>query len=252
MSHVIILAGGKGTRMKSDLPKVLHEVKGISIIKRLLKNIEPVCAKPTLIVGHKAEDVISATDNSYYYALQKEQLGTGHAIMCAEIGLKDRHDDTIIVIPGDSPLVSAETIQDIEKLHAEKKATITLGTFVAPHFEGIYSTFLHFGRIIRDENGNVKKIVEFKDATDTEKACLEVNVSYYCFDATWLWTNIHLLSDKNAAKEYYLTDMIKIAKDQNKIITAYPVKNIVECLGINTPEQLKMVEDAIDQQLTHQ
>ncbi len=247
MPHVIILAGGKGTRMKSDLPKVLHPVKGVPIITRLLKSVEPICPQPTLIVGHKAQDVIVATGNKYLYAEQKEQLGTGHAIMCAEASLKEKDISTIIVLPGDHPLISTDTIKEIEQLHNNKKAVVTLATFVVPNFEEMYSTFLHYGRIIRNAQNDVEKIVEFKDATEEERNSKEVNLSYYAFDAKWLWKNIHLIKNNNAAHEFYLTDLIKIAKDQREIVTAYPIQNIVECMGINTPEQLKMVEDAISE-----
>ncbi len=246
MAHVIILAGGKGTRMKSELPKVLHQVKGIPIIKRLLKSVEPICATPTLVVGHKAADVIAATENKYNYAEQKEQLGTGHAIMCAQDGLKDKKDiKTIIILPGDHPLITTGSMKSVEALHNEKNATITLGTLAVPDYEGINSVFTHYGRIIRDANGDVGKIVEFKDATDAEKATKEVNLSFYCFDAEWLWAHINDIKNENASKEFYLTDLIQIAKDQGKVVTAYPLNNVTECLGINTPDQLKMVEDAI-------
>lgn len=246
MNHIIILAAGKGTRMKSDLPKVLQPVKGIPIIKRLLKNVAPICERPTLVIGHQAEEVMTATDNAYDYVIQKEQLGTGHAIICAAETLKDKDFKRVIILPGDHPLVSAQTLQNLLDLYEKTSSTISLGTLIVPDFEGEHALFNHYGRIIRGNDGLVEKIVEYKDATEEERATREVNLSYYCFDAKWLFENISLLTNNNAAKEYYLTDMIKIAKDQGKVVTAYPVENIVEAYGINTPEQLKMVEDAIE------
>lgn len=247
MNHVIILAAGKGTRMKSELPKVLHPVKGVPIIKRLLKNIAPICERPTLVVGHKAEDVIASTNNEYHYIIQKEQLGTGHAVICAAQELKGKDFTNVIVLPGDHPLVSAKTLQSILDLHTQNQSTITLGTLIAPNFEGDNSVFSHYGRIIRNAHGLVDKIVEYKDATEEERAVREVNMFYYCFNAQWLFENISKLTNNNASQEYYLTDMVKIANDQGKTVTAYPVENIAEGYGINTPEQLRMVEDAINE-----
>jgi UDP-N-acetylglucosamine diphosphorylase/glucosamine-1-phosphate N-acetyltransferase len=250
MVHVIIMAGGKGTRMKSDIPKVLHPVRGVPIINRVLLSVEPLCARPTLVVGYKADDVIAATggkDGKYSYARQKEPLGTGHAVMSAKDLLSPRSDiKTIIVLNGDHPLIRTETIRDLAALHARNKATITLGTFRVPDYDGIHSIFNGWGRIIRNPDGRVEKIVEFKDASEAERAIREVNLNYYCFNAAWLWQNIDALEKNNAAGEYYLTDMVKIAKDQGRPVSTFEVKEFTECLGINTIEQLRMVEEAID------
>lgn len=245
MAHIIILAGGKGTRMKSELPKVLHEVKGKPLIGHLLSRIASICADPTLIVGYKAEEVRQASEHKYHYAEQKEQLGTGHAILCAREDLKDKDLGTIIVLPGDHPMIEAQTLIYLQELHTQKDAAVTLATTIVPHFEGKYATFSHYGRVIRGEDGMVDRIVEYKDATEEERACREVNLSYYCFKADWLWENITKLSNNNAAGEYYLTDMVHMAKEQGLVVAAYPIQGLIECLGINTPEQLRMVEEAI-------
>ncbi|MES2437027.1 MAG: NTP transferase domain-containing protein [Patescibacteria group bacterium] len=245
MAHVIILAGGKGTRMKSDLPKVLHPINGIPIIHHLLENIESFCARPTIVVGYGAEHVKAATENKYDYALQAEQLGTGHAIMCAKPNLVNAGHTEIVVLPGDHPLVTATTLNALLELHKKTGATVSLATAIAPSFEGEHALFLNYGRVIRDVDGTVDRIVEYKDASEEERACAEVNLSYYCFDAKWLWENIETLANANAAKEYYLTDMIKLAKNQGKIVSAYAIPTFEESLGINTPEQLKNVETTI-------
>jgi len=245
MHHVVILAAGKGTRMKSDISKVLTPVRGTPIIHRLLQSIIPISATPTLIVGYKAEDVMRETGNKYNYVLQTEQLGTGHAIMSAKESLKDKGYTTILVFPGDHPLVKTSTIEKLIALHNETGAAVTLGTYKADSFDGLNSVFNNFGRIIRDEEGFVDRIVEYKDASEEERAVTEVNLSYYCFDAEWLWQNIDSLKDNNASKEYYLTDMIALAREQGKKVAAYIIQDPAECLGINTPEQLKIVEDAI-------
>ena len=245
MTHIIILAAGKGTRMKSDLPKVLHQVKGTPIIQRLLTNIQPVCETPTLIVGHKAEDVISTTGNKYHYVIQTEQRGTGHAVMMAKEDLEGKDYKTVVVLLGDHPLVSARTVQDLVITHEKEGAAVTLATAVVPNYEDKHSVFLNYGRVIRDTDGTVHKIVEFKDASEEERMLKEVNPSYYCFDAKWLWENISKLGSMNASNEFYLTDMIQLARDQDRKVVASVIENIDECLGINTPEQLKMVEDTL-------
>jgi bifunctional N-acetylglucosamine-1-phosphate-uridyltransferase/glucosamine-1-phosphate-acetyltransferase GlmU-like protein len=114
-----------------------------------------------------------------------------------------------------------------------------------PNYDDRNSVFSGYGRVIRDRDGSVHKIIEFKDASDDERKILEVNPSYYCFDAKWLWQNISKLQNKNAAHEFYLTDIVQLARDQNKKVVASQISNIDECLGINTPEQLKMVEEII-------
>jgi len=246
MNHIIILAGGKGTRMKSEKPKVLTLVKGIPIIKRLLANIKSICEKPTIIVGYKGNEVVEATENKYNYVIQKEQNGTGHAIACAKSSLQNKNDiESIIVIPGDHPLVSAQSLNNITLQRKSSGAVIALGTLVVPSYDGDWSVFNHYGRIIKDTMGHVTGIVEFKDASEEIRAIKEVNMSYYCFDATWLWENIDTIDNKNAAGEYYLTDIVAIAKKQQKIITSYAIENYIEAMGINTPEQLLLVESFI-------
>jgi bifunctional UDP-N-acetylglucosamine pyrophosphorylase/glucosamine-1-phosphate N-acetyltransferase len=246
MNHIIILAGGKGTRMRSDLPKVLHSVKGVPIINRLLSSISPICARPTIIVGYGADQVIASTGNAYEYARQEAQLGTGHAIMCAKESLQGRAEiERIVVLNGDHPLVKADTVNGIINSHVRNGSTVTLGTFTVPDFDGVFSVFNNFGRILKDAEQGVDRIVEFKDATEAERGIKEVNLNYYCFDAGWLWKNIDLLKSNNAAGEFYLTDMVHIAKEQGKMISAYAIADMVDCLGINTPEQLKLVEEAI-------
>ena len=246
MVHVVILAGGKGTRMKSELPKVLHEVKGTPIIRRLLSSIEPVCSRPTIIIGHKGQEVIAATGGKYNYVEQKEQLGTGHALQCARGSLQNAGYSAIVVLMGDHPLVQAATIENMVKEHTASKAAITLATAVTPDFLGLNATFNNFGRIIRNEKGFVARIVEYKDATEEERAVKEVNIGYYCFDADWLWENIDRLGNNNASKEYYLTDMVKIATDQGLPVAAHIIADTSECLGINSPEQLMIVERALE------
>ncbi len=242
MNQVIILAGGKGTRMQSDIPKVLHLVKGIPIIKRLLRNVRVISEKPTLVIGYKGNDIKEALGAACEYVYQSEQLGTGHAILCAKPALANRGYKNIIVMPGDHPLVSAETFQTLLTLHEEHTAKMSLAVVSVPNYEGDYAAFYHFGRIIRDERGMVVRIVEYKDATPEERQICEVNPSYYCFDAQWLWENISRLKNENAAHEYYLTDMVALAHEAGGSIPSCVIQRPFEGLGVNDRNQLEVIE----------
>ena len=245
MVHVVILAAGKGTRMKSDIPKVLHPVKGIPMLIRALSAITQIDQHPTIIVGHKAQMVIDATGNKYQYIEQKEQLGTGHAVMIAKDVLKDKGITSLVVLPGDQPLVSSETIRNLIANHAKSDAAVSLGTIKVVEDDPRLMIFNNYGRIIRSASGNVDRIVEYKDATEAERAVHEFNLTYYCFEAKWLWENIDKLQNKNVSGEFYITDMVHMAIEQGRHVDSYVITNVVECLGINSPEQLMMVEDAI-------
>jgi bifunctional UDP-N-acetylglucosamine pyrophosphorylase/glucosamine-1-phosphate N-acetyltransferase len=245
MVHVAILAAGKGTRMNSDLPKVLHQVKGISIIERLLASVTQINPKPTILVGHKAQEVIAATGNKYHYIEQKEQLGTGHAVRVICEALAGEDIETLVILPGDHPLVSVDTINRLIENHAKHDAVVSLGTAKVSEGDPRLMIFNNYGRIIRNVEGNVDRIVEYKDATEDERKVREFNLSYYAFNFKWLCENISKLKNNNASKEYYVTDMVHIAIEQGRHVDSYAITNVVECLGINSPEQLKMVEDAI-------
>lgn len=242
MHQLIILAGGKGTRMESEMPKVLHKVKGVPIIKRLLQNVKTLFEKPAIVVGYKGDEVISELGDRYCYIRQPEQLGTGHAIWCAKEVLAPKNYKNIVVMPGDHPLISAETLKKLIELRMEEKTKISLAIVSVPHFEGDLAGFYNFGRIIRNSNGEVKGIAELKDASEEQKMIKEVNTSYYCFEAEWLWENIEKLNNENASKEYYLTDMVKIAFEQGERIAAFTMDNAYEGLGINDKRQLEIVE----------
>ena len=249
MSHLIILAAGKGTRMKSSTSKLLTPVKGVPLIARLLKNVESFSARPTLVVGHQAENVIRATGALYHYIFQDKQMGTGHALSCALSSLEDVFADTILVVYGDHPLISASTLKQIEDTKHSSGAVAALGTIIVPHFEGVYFPLNHYGRIIRDDEGSIVDIKEFKDANETERRILEVNPGFYCFDRKWLIRNISKLENSNAAGEFYLTDIIKIAlMGGQKVATLElsSISSVGEALGINTPEELALVESFIE------
>lgn len=242
-THVVIMAGGKGTRMRSELPKVLHMLAGETLIRRVLSAVQGVDKEPTIIVGYGAEEVIRSTGEEHHYVLQKEQWGTGHAVSLAVKQLEGRPIDRLIAVPGDHPLLSTETLRELVNAHAETEATIALGTIVVPDFDDWRASFTEAGRVVRDEQGNVLRIVERKDASPSELAITELNVSFYCFDFAWLCENIDALSNANAAKEYYLTDFIGIAQKQGKKVVAMPITRAEEGFGVNSPEQLARAEE---------
>lgn len=242
MNQVLILAGGKGTRMKSDRPKTLNLINRKTILSHILDKVEKTAVKPCIVVGYKGDEIIKEIGNKCDYVYQDEQLGTGHAVMCAKKVLEGKNAENILVLPGDHPLINPDTLKNLLKIHILKNATVSLSTVIVPHFENQYKCFQHSGRIIRNKNGEIQKIVEFKDASEEEKNIKEVNVSYYCFKARWLWDNIDKLKDENSANEYYLTDIIKIAFEQKEKIISVIIENSNECLGVNTIDELKIAE----------
>ena len=244
--QVIILAAGKGKRMKSDEPKALSLLKGRPFLQHILetlKKLDPEI-KPVIVVGHKKERVKEVLGEEYTYAEQHEQLGTGHAVGSAKSAIKTPHD-IVIVLAADQPLVSKETLKQIISTHTEKNPTITMATVIIPDFEDWRIGLNHFGRIIRNENGKIKKIVEFKDTTEEEKEIKELNPALYAFDAKWLWENIDKIKNENAQKEYLLTDLIKMAFDQNKNIELVQTSNILEALQPNSQEELELLEKLV-------
>jgi bifunctional UDP-N-acetylglucosamine pyrophosphorylase/glucosamine-1-phosphate N-acetyltransferase len=241
-NKIIILAGGKGTRMKTEIPKVLTQVKGKTLISYLLKNVEEVYAEPSFIIGYKGEEVIEATENKYHYIWQRQQLGTGHAISCAKDQLENKGYKNIMVVPGDQPLISGKTLKMALDHHKDNESVITLITAEVPNYEGDFANYYNCGRIVKDDNGKVEKIVELKDASDECKEINEVNLSCYCFNADWLWSNIGSLKNNNKAQEYYLTDLIEMAVEQKRAVHSISLIDPIEGLGVNSMEQLEIVE----------
>ncbi|MDO8659900.1 MAG: NTP transferase domain-containing protein [Candidatus Parcubacteria bacterium] len=243
---IIILAAGQGTRMASEEPKALAMLKGKPFIQHILDTIKKLdpSIKPILVVGHKKERIKEILGEKYNYVEQKEQLGTGHAVMSARKAIEGEHEN-ILVLYTDQPLVSETTLKRIIEKHIEKKPTITLATVVIDDFEDWRIKLNHYGRIIRGTDGLVKSIVEFKDATDAEKKIRELNPAFYVFDAKWLWENIDKLKNENSKKEFYLTEIVKMAFEQNKRIETVPVAGIIEALQPNSKEELDILEKLI-------
>ena len=224
--YAIILAAGKGTRMKSSLPKVLHEVAGKSMLAHVLVNVSQVDTdKNIVIVGHEADRVIATLPKGTAFVKQNEQLGTGHAVKIAADLLADKAGMTL-VIAGDTPLITGETLNALFNYHQQQNATATILTALAPDPTG-------YGRIVRDARGSVQKIVEQKDASEAEKAIQEINTGTYVFDNIALFEALSQVTTDNAQGEYYLTDVIEIFKKQQKNVAAFTLKDFDESLGVN-------------------
>lgn len=243
--QIIILAAGKGTRMKSENPKALTLFKNKPFLKHILDTTETLgfTLPPVVVVGHKKEKIFEVFGNDLNYAHQEELLGTGHAVLSAKNATDPNHK-IILVISADQPLISKKTISEIISKHIGEKPAITLATALLPDFKDWRTGLLHFGRIVRNETNNkLKSITEFKDANEEERNITEVNPAIYAFDSVWLWENINKLKNKNSQKEYYLTDLVKMACEQNEKIETVPLSNILEVLQPNSEEELKILEE---------
>lgn len=232
--RVIILAAGKGTRMNSDLPKVLHKLNGKALLDFVLDESEllnPI--EIILVVGFKKEQVISHTENriNLKYATQIEQLGTGHAVLQTEELLKNNKGH-IIILYGDVPNIKASTLRPIIDEHIINNRDLTLITAEIDDPSG-------YGRIIRDKNGNLLKIVEEKDCDDDERKIKEWNPGIYIFKIPEVFEVLNNIRTNNASKEYYLTDAIGLAQQSNMQINAIKIANSNEVIGINTADQLE-------------
>lgn len=242
MTKIIILAAGKGTRMKSKLPKVLNPIKGEPMINHLLKSVKwsGVDERPVIVVSSANVDLIKKALRNFNcrYAVQKEQLGTGHAVSSARRSTQGA--ERIIVLYGDHPFLKKETIN---KMAVLKNSAISLATVKVKDFKNWRQNFFHWGRIIR-KGEKITAIMEFKDATDKEKKIKELNPALYSFDAEWLWKNLKKLKNENAQKEYYLTDLIKLAFSEGQKIDSFEI-TASEAIGINSKDELEVAEGLI-------
>ncbi|WP_371376353.1 bifunctional UDP-N-acetylglucosamine diphosphorylase/glucosamine-1-phosphate N-acetyltransferase GlmU [Sporomusa aerivorans] len=234
----VILAAGKGTRMKSTLPKVLHRVGGKPMVQHVLGAANFAgAAKSVVIVGFGAESVTEALTGQAEFAVQAEQLGTGHAVMQAKPQLAN-FNGTVMVLCGDTPLLTGELLQKLYREHTKAQAAATVLTAVMPDPAG-------YGRVIRNTDGQVVKIVEHKDASPAELAVREINTGIYCFAAGLLLKALDSLTCNNSQGEYYLTDVIAILNNQGEKVWAVNADDYRETLGINSRVQLAEAEGII-------
>lgn len=239
--RIVILAAGKGKRMNLDLPKTLIPIFGKPILQRLMESVDAskVDGVPVVVVGHEREKVCESFQGNCEYVIQEEQLGTGHAVMCCQRAVENA--ENVIVLYGDHPFISAQTIRKLAELHTNSRGVMTMMTTVVPSFGDWYSVFSHWGRILRDAHGHLLGIRQFKDAMESERDICEVDPALYCFKASWLWENINQLKNFNAQGEYYLTDMLELAVTQKHDVASLQVPP-EEAVGVNTPEELEVAE----------
>lgn len=234
----VIMAAGKGTRMKSDLPKVLCPVVDRAMIHFVIDALQRAgIHKQIVVVGYRADDVKQELDSrggNIQYALQSEQLGTGHAVqMCREY-LED-HVGPTIVVAGDSPLIQTSSLQRLLAHFREHHPALLLGSLEKDDPTGL-------GRIVRDDDGNFLAIVEHKDATEDQLTVREVNMSTYLFQTPDLLFALDRLSNNNAQSEYYITDCAKLLREAGRKVDALPVLQECESFSINNVDELKMVD----------
>ena len=248
----VVLAAGNGTRMRSTLPKVLHPLAGMPLLAHVLKAIEAIPTapsfapllsimashRPIVVLGYQAERVQATFGDCCLYALQAEQLGTGHAVLAAKeaVDMLNPLPEMILVCYGDTPLIRSEMLARVLVEHQKCKATVT---FITAFTEGPSD----FGRVVRNSDGHVQEIVEVKRATEEQKRINEINCGVYCFDRAWLWPTLQSLP-RNAAGEYYLTDLVGIASSQGRRIVTI-CGTLDETVGINDRVQLAAAEQLL-------
>ena len=230
----IVMAAGKGTRMKSKKSKLVQKIYGKEIVLRAVQNVRKSGIDDiVVIVGYMKEEVMSVLENNFNYAFQEEMLGTGHAVMQATKYLEGKKGK-VLVVNGDVPILKPDTLKNFINKSIKNAESATLLT-------AIYNDAKGYGRIVRNAKGNVEKIVEDKDCNTEEKQIKEINAGIYCFDIENLLEALKEMKPNNAQKEYYLTDVIKIMNDKGLKIGAVIVEDNTEILGINDRVQLEML-----------
>ncbi|MDX8363134.1 bifunctional UDP-N-acetylglucosamine diphosphorylase/glucosamine-1-phosphate N-acetyltransferase GlmU [Cytobacillus sp. IB215316] len=240
----VILAAGQGTRMKSKLYKVLHPVCGKPMVQHVVEEVTKIGVSQLItVVGHGAEQVKEQLGNTSDFVLQKEQLGTGHAVLQAAPQL-EQQDGITIVLYGDTPLITEATMKSLLEHHDHTKAKVTILTAIANDPAG-------YGRIVRDDLGKVEKIVEHKDANDQELSIQEINTGIYCFDNKALFHALKQVSNDNSQGEYYLPDVVGILKNEGETVSVYQTPSFSETLGVNNRIQLAEAEQIMKERINN-
>ncbi|UCD27665.1 MAG: NTP transferase domain-containing protein [Planctomycetota bacterium] len=247
----IILAGGQSTRMVTDMPKVLHEVCGRPMLSYVIDACREIGIDRLIcVIGYRKDDVISAfaEDKDIVWVSQAEQKGTGHAAIVCRDALSDFEGD-VVVIAGDMPLLRSETLGLLVKTHEKNNAAVTLATAILDDPSG-------YGRIIRDEYGNLQGIVEEGDCTEEQRHIKEINPSYYCFDKKYLFEALDQVRPDNVKGEYYITDALHILIQGGHRADAFRGVAAEDAMGINSREQLaevgRIMQNRIQHRLMHQ
>ena len=234
----VILAAGKGTRMKSKLPKVLHKVGGHPMLEHVMDAAEAAgCRDNVVVIGHGAELVRELVGSRARIALQAEQLGTGHAVLQAADTLKD-FTGTVMILCGDTPLLEAE---ELKKFYAEHVKSGAAATVMSAMMEDPFG----YGRILRDANGDVAGIVEQKDASEEQKLIKEINTGNYCVEAPLLFEVLRTLGNNNAQGEYYLTDVLAKLRAMGKKVGGVITADSEMIMGVNSRRQLAEAESVM-------
>ncbi len=241
----IVLAAGAGKRMNSDLAKVLHPVLGRSMLEHVLDAVTGAGVRRSIvIVGHQAESVQRAVaPRGVEFAVQSQQLGTGHAVQQAQ-PLLGGVQGTALVLCGDTPLLTSETLHDLLVTHVNARAAATVLSALVDDPTG-------YGRIVREADGAVQRIVEHKDASEAERRVREINSGLFAFSIADLFTALAQVRADNAQGEYYLTDTLEILARMRKRIAAHRCKDAREVQGVNTPEQLRAAETVLQERVRH-
>lgn len=241
----VILAAGKGTRMKSNIPKVLHKICGQPMVEHVVMATQEAGGqKPVVVVGHGAEKVKEYLGDKVIYALQEEQLGTGHAVLQAAEFLKD-FKGVVLVLCGDTPLITSHTLHNLIEMHRKTGAAATVLTAVMDNPHG-------YGRIIRNHKGSIEKIIEQKDASPEELLVKEINTGAYCFDSGKLMAAVHEIKPANAQGEYYLTDVLEIFAGNGLSVEGLIIEDNQEMMGINDRIQLAEAERILRLRILYQ
>lgn len=242
--HAVILAAGQGTRMRSDLPKVLHPLMGKPLIHYSIESATRASGnKPVLVIGHGAEAIRKAAGESALFAEQSPQLGTGHAVQQAESLLREKAD-LVLVILADMPLLTEDTLRRVIHAQENHHGPLTMLTISVADARG-------FGRVVRDAEGGVLAIVEEAQATPEQMAIRELNASVYCFAAQWLWQALPQIP-LSAKGEYYLTDTVGLAVAEGLTVQTIQVQDATEAIGINTRVHLAEAEALLRQRINRQ
>jgi bifunctional UDP-N-acetylglucosamine pyrophosphorylase/glucosamine-1-phosphate N-acetyltransferase len=243
--YLVILAAGKGTRMKSNKAKVLHEVFYAPMVHHVLNATTLLQAKKTIVVvGHQRNTVEkSLSEFSAKTVVQDEQLGTGHAVLCAEPAI-DKMDGCVMILCGDTPLIRPETLQAMVNQHKSQNSTLTVMTT-------ILDNPTHYGRIITEQNGNVHSIVEEKDADIEQKKIQEINAGIYCIDTQFLFSHLKNIGTNNSQGEVYLTDIVTQAVAENLPVHKYVNPASKDVLGVNSRLELSQAHQELQMRRNH-